>query len=93
MSLHGVATVRILGSRRSTRKLLQHWAEPSRDDRMFFCQREAADTAIFLTEVAGRRNGYPDWRERLEPENDEHNAGLPRIALKMIVARIGSAPQ
>ena len=67
-----------------TRKLLQHWADPHRENRVLFCQREAAETAIFLTEVAGRRGtGYPDWRERLNPENEAHNDGLPRVALKM----------
>ncbi|WP_428835520.1 BPTD_3080 family restriction endonuclease, partial [Pseudonocardia benzenivorans] len=66
-----------------SRKLLQHWADPHRENRVLFCQREAAETAIFLTEVAGRVHGYPDWRKRLEPENEAHNAGLPRMALKM----------
>ena len=66
-----------------TRKLLQHWADPERENRVLFCQREAAETAIFLTEVAGRTHGYPDWRKRLEPENLAHNGGLPRAALKM----------
>jgi type III restriction enzyme len=65
-----------------TRKLLQHWADRTRENRVLFCQREAAETAIFLTEVAGR-SGYTDWRKRLEPENAAHNAGLPRAALKM----------
>ena len=33
----------------------------------------------------GRRPapGYADWRKRLEPENEAHNDGLPRVALKM----------
>ena len=66
-----------------TRKLLQHWADPKRENRVLFCQREAAETAVFLTEVAGRSHGYADWRKRLEPENAAHNAGLPRMALKM----------
>ncbi|MPZ67513.1 MAG: restriction endonuclease [Pseudonocardiaceae bacterium] len=66
-----------------TRKLLQHWADPTRENRVLFCQREAAETAIFLTEVAGRSNGHADWRRRLEPENAAHNGGLPRMALKM----------
>ena len=67
----------------TTRKLLQHWADPSRgDDRVFFCQREAAETAIFLAEVSGRA-GYTDWRIRLTDANAVHNADLPRIALKM----------
>lgn len=33
-----------------SRKLLQHWADPQRENRVLFCQREAAETAIFLTE-------------------------------------------
>ena len=66
-----------------TRKLLQHWANPNRDNRVLFGQREAAETAIFLTEVAGRVRDYPDWRKRLEPENEAHNDGLPRMVLKM----------
>lgn len=66
----------------TTRKLLQHWADPARENRVLFCQREAAETAIFLAEVAGR-HGYPDWNRRLEEPNRDHNAGLPRVALKM----------
>ena len=66
----------------TTRKLLQHWADPTRENRVLFCQREAAETAIFLAEVAGR-HGYADWRARLGEANADHNAGLPRVALKM----------
>lgn len=66
-----------------TRKLLQHWADSTRENRVIFAQREAAETAIFLTEVAGRTGTYADWRKRLEPENATHNGGLSRVALKM----------
>ena len=66
-----------------TRKLLEHWAPgPHRDDPVLFCQREAVETAIFLAEVAGR-HGYPDFRDRVEPQNSLHNGGLPRVGLKM----------
>lgn len=67
-----------------TRKLLTHWAAqpPDRDEPVLFCQREAAETAIFLAEIAGR-HGTADYRRRLEPENRLHNDGLPRVALKM----------
>src|SRR5215469_6945031 len=67
-----------------TRKLLAHWAAgpPDRDEPVLFCQREAAETAIFLAEIAGR-HGTADYRRRLEPENRLHNDGLPRVALKM----------
>lgn len=66
-----------------TRKLLQHWSDRPRENRVIFAQREAAETAIFLAEVAGRTHGYTDWRKRLEPENEAHNGGLPRAVLKM----------
>lgn len=67
----------------TSRKLLQWWADPERgEDRVLFCQREAAETAIFLAEVAGR-HGYADWRQQIADQNAEHNAGLPRVALKM----------
>jgi type III restriction enzyme len=67
-----------------TRKLLAHWSAgpPARDEPVFFCQREAAETAIFLAEVAGR-HGTPDFRRRIDPENALHNDGLPRVGLKM----------
>lgn len=67
----------------ATRKLLLHWSDPSRENRVLFCQREAAETAIFLAEVAGRHTGTADWRERIDAANAEHNGGLPRVALKM----------
>ncbi len=67
-----------------SRKLLAHWAAgpPTRDEPVFFCQREAAETAIFLAEVAGR-HGTVDYRRRLEPTNKVHNDGLSRVGLKM----------
>ncbi|MEI7929450.1 MAG: DEAD/DEAH box helicase family protein, partial [Verrucomicrobiales bacterium] len=67
-----------------TRKLLYHWAAkpPERDEPAFYCQREAAETAIYLAEAAGRL-GNPDFRARIDPQNDLHNLGLPRVALKM----------
>jgi type III restriction enzyme len=65
-----------------SRKLMQHWADPTREERVLYCQREAAETAIYLAEVAGR-HGEPDFRTRIDPENELHNNGLPRIAVKM----------
>lgn len=67
-----------------SRKLLEHWAgmADAREDPMLFCQREAAETAIFLAEVAGRR-GHTDYRPRIDDQNRVHNARLPRVALKM----------
>ncbi len=37
-----------------TRRLLDYWNNPARDRRLFFCQREALETAIYLAEVASK---------------------------------------
>jgi type III restriction enzyme len=34
-----------------TRQLLQHWNNPDRERKLFFCQREAAETLIWLVEA------------------------------------------
>lgn len=65
-----------------TRTLLEYWADPDRDKPLFFGQREAVETAIYLAEAAGRA-GNVDWRTPLARVNEEHNAGLPRVALKL----------
>ncbi|CAO1648946.1 Type III restriction-modification enzyme, helicase subunit [Salinibacterium sp. NYA9b] len=72
-----------------SRKLLEHWSDPNRENRILFAQREAAETAIYLAEVVGRdkytrsRAGGIDWRDTLAEVNTTHNSGLPRMALKM----------
>lgn len=71
------------GTTATSAKLLRHWSDPLRENRILFAQREAAETAIFLAEVAGRTKGYRDRRAVIEGFNDEHNEGIPRIALKM----------
>ncbi len=71
-----------VGVTATTRRLLEYWTDPLRENRLFFCQIEALETIIYLTEVAGK---YGDaWIEnRLREANDECNPGLPRIAMKM----------
>lgn len=66
----------------TTRRLLEYWTEPTRERKLFFAQVEAVETAIYLTEV-GTKLGRPWMRAHLEEANQEHNAGLPRVALKM----------
>jgi type III restriction enzyme len=61
-----------------TRKLLLYWANEERENRMLFCQREAAETAIFLGECDKR-----DFRPGIDQLNLRYNEGLPRLALKM----------
>ncbi|MBN2208447.1 MAG: DEAD/DEAH box helicase family protein [Candidatus Coatesbacteria bacterium] len=66
----------------TTRRLLDHWTDPEREKRLFFCQNEALQTAIYITEVAKK---YGDaWIENsLREANDASNPGLPRTAFKM----------
>jgi hypothetical protein len=66
----------------TTRRLLAYWGDPSRERKLFFCQREAVETAIYLSEVASR---YGDaWIDNyLRDTNANFNAGVPRIAFKM----------
>ncbi len=68
-----------------TARLLQHWrSHPFADIRPFFCQVEAVETLIWLTEVApkgGKRE--KELLERLVNTSEEANPGLERIALKM----------
>jgi len=72
------------GVTNTTRRLLEYWQRPDRDPqkRLFFCQIEALETAIYITEVAGK---YGDtWIENsIRYANDGANPGLFRIALKM----------
>jgi type III restriction enzyme len=68
-----------------TARLLQHWRHYAFTSfRPFFCQVEAAETLIWLTEVApkgGKRE--KELLERLEAASHAANPGLSRIALKM----------
>ena len=69
-----------------TARLLQHWRHHRFDDlRPFFCQVEAVETIIWLTEVApnrAERAGLP-FLQYLEDASREANPGLLRLALKL----------
>jgi type III restriction enzyme len=71
-----------VGITSTTGRLLEYWNNPDREKKLFFCQLEALETAIYLTEVAKR---YGDqWIDNaLRDANDSSNPGLPRIAFKM----------
>lgn len=68
-----------------TGRLLQHWRHHEFGGiRPFFCQLEAVETAIWLTEVApkdGKRG--EKFLEYLQNANQDANPGLPRLALKL----------
>ncbi|CAN5852384.1 DEAD/DEAH box helicase family protein [soil metagenome] len=65
-----------------TRDLLEHWRADDRERRLFFCQVEAAETAIYLTEAA-ERMGDTKALNVIRAENARLNDGLPRTAFKM----------
>ena len=68
-----------------TARLLLHWRQHNFSNyRPFFCQVEAVETLIWLTEVAPRL-GAPGQRvlDRLAAVNQEANPELSRIALKL----------
>lgn len=71
-----------LGITRTTAQLLDYWKNPERDRKLFFCQIEAIETAIYITEVASK---YGDaWIDNdLHRFNEDANPLLNRIAIKM----------
>jgi type III restriction enzyme len=66
-----------------TQRLLQHWRDPERERKQFFCQREAIETLIWLSEVAPKK-----FSEDIENANAEANPGLYRLACKMATGRL-----
>jgi type III restriction enzyme len=68
-----------------TARLLQHWRHHDfQNVRPFFCQVEAIETVIWLTEVAPElgRLGKP-LLDHLATANENANPGLDRLALKL----------
>lgn len=71
-----------VGITKITAKLLEYWKREDRERKLFFCQIEALETAIWITEVAPRYGEA--WVENLlRQKNQESNPLLYRIAFKM----------
>ena len=67
-----------------TTRLLQYWRHHKFDNiRPFFCQVEAAETAIWLIEVAPSIRGGKRFIEHLVNANNDANPELLRLALKL----------
>lgn len=68
-----------------TARLLQHWRHHDFQNlRPFFCQIEAVETAIWLTEVAPKRGAaVAKFWAHIRAANDQSNPELVRLALKM----------
>ncbi|HET7585176.1 MAG TPA: DEAD/DEAH box helicase family protein [Gemmatimonadaceae bacterium] len=67
-----------------TQRLLQHWRQHEfASFRPFFCQIEAVETAIWLTEVAPTIKEGKRFLEHLANANHDANPELSRLALKL----------
>ncbi len=68
-----------------TARLLQHWRTYEfQGIRPFFCQLEAVETAIWLTEVAPKAGKMgKQFLEHIKNANEQANPNLLRIALKL----------
>ncbi len=68
-----------------TARLLQHWRHHQfQNTRPFFCQTEAVETAIWLTEVAPKLGRVAkSFLDDLAKANADANPGLNRLALKL----------
>jgi len=67
-----------------TARLLHHWRHhPFSSTRPFFCQVEATETTIWLTEVAPNTKAGKGFLEHLANANHDANPELMRLALKL----------
>jgi type III restriction enzyme len=68
----------------TTARLLAYWRSHNFSSvRPFFCQVEAVETIIWLTEVAARKGQYKTIHAHLEGGNASSNPELYRLAMKM----------
>ena len=70
------------GITKTTARLLEYWTNPQRENKLFFCQIEALETAIYLTEAA-RKYGDAWIENKIREGNEASNPLLYRIAFKM----------
>lgn len=68
----------------TTARLLQYWRNHNfHEIRPFFCQVEAVETIIWLTEVARKNPKYKGLWSRIKSANESANPALIRLAMKM----------
>ena len=68
----------------ATARLLHHWRNHDfQGIRPFFCQIEAVETIIWLTEVARTQKQYKRFWEHIHGANEQANPELIRLAMKM----------
>jgi type III restriction enzyme len=66
-----------------TARLLLHWRDQDRERPLFYCQVEAAETIIWLTEVAAKSPRHSRYIDFMEKQSDDANPGLFRLAMKL----------
>jgi len=67
-----------------TQRLLRYWREHNFETvRPFFCQVEAVETAIWLTEVAPKQKQHANLWKHIQAANEAANPDLLRVALKL----------
>lgn len=70
------------GITKTSRFLLDYWKNPEREKKLFFCQIEALESIIYITEVASKFGDA--WIENaIRQANQDANPLLNRIAFKM----------
>jgi len=77
------------GTTKITKELLRHWNAPTRERRLFFCQREAAETMIWLIEApaAAKQGIIIPIDEPTDPQSLEKEYGaIRRYCCKMATA-------
>jgi type III restriction enzyme len=80
----GIGNATAWGVTPETARLLQHWRHHEFSGvRPFFCQIEAAETAIWLCEVAPNEKQGKRFLEHLANANNDANPELMRLALKL----------
>jgi len=71
-----------VGITKTTASLLEYWKREDRERKLFYCQIEALETAVWITEVAPKYGEA--WVENwLRDQNLQSNPLLHRIAFKM----------
>lgn len=68
------------GVTNATSKLLWYWSSAQTEPQLFFAQREAIETVVYLHEVAPQRSF--GW-EALGEANRKYNTAMTRLAVKM----------
>ena len=68
---------------RTTQKLLAHWRDAVRYPRLFFCQLEAVETAIYLNEVERQIDRKEPLAKMLRRQQETYHPLFSRTAFKM----------